>query len=261
MSSESNSAAHNVRKNYITSSLLERPELADEHQSVGGSAWPEFMVHDPIAIANWDKMMNYFSADQLSLLIEGQIAAVINMVPLQIELNLNKLPDRGVDWGVEKSVSDHESGLRPNALMGLQVVVGKGFRGRKLSISATNEMIEHDKRRGLEFVVLPVRPNDKQNYPLIPMDQYINWTTPEGLPFDGWLRVHQRLGGETIKVCRKSMIIPGTIAEWERWTDQIFPGSGSYVVSGALNPIEIDTEQNTGRYVEPNVWVVHRVRS
>ncbi|WP_156875492.1 N-acetyltransferase [Phaeobacter inhibens] len=176
-----------------------------------------------------------------------------------VEDDLTKLPDRGVDWGVEKSVLDHESGTLPNALMGLQVVVGKSFRGQKLSTSATIEMVEHAKRAGLEYVVLPVRPNDKQNYPLIPMDQYIKWTTPAGLPFDGWLRVHQRLGGETIKVCHTSMIIPGSISDWENWTGQKFPGSGSYVIPGALNPIEIDTDQNIGRYVEPNVWVVHRV--
>ena len=105
--------------------------------------------------------------------------------------------------------------------------------------------------------MLPVRPNEKQAYPLIPMADYIRWTTPAGLPFDSWLRVHKRLGGETIKICHQSMIIPGTVREWETWTGLKFPGSGRYIVPFALNPIEIDLEKDQGCYVEPNVWVVH----
>jgi hypothetical protein len=35
------------------------------------------------------------------------------------------------------------------------------------------------------------------------------------------------------------------------------PESGTYVVPGALVPIEIDRERDEGVYVEPNVWMVH----
>lgn len=258
MSSEHTSGAETSGAQYTIASLAERPDLKDQHQATGGSGWPEFMLHDPVAIANWDKLVSWFAADQLSMLIDSQVAAVINMVPLRVDPDLGKLPDRGVDWGVEKSVADHDNGTRPNALMGVQVVVGKAFRGQKLSEAAAREMIRHTRRRECEFLLLPVRPNGKQAYPLIPMDEYINWKDPDGLAFDGWLRVHQRLGGETIRICHQSMIISGTIAEWEEWTGQTFPGSGKYTVPFALNPIEIDIEQNLGRYIEPNVWVVHR---
>ena len=36
-----------------------------------------------------------------------------------------------------------------------------------------------------------------------------------------------------------------------------FPDSGSYVVPGALVPVEIDLERDEGLYREPNVWMVH----
>ncbi len=36
-----------------------------------------------------------------------------------------------------------------------------------------------------------------------------------------------------------------------------FPESGQYIVPGALVPVEIDRENDTGRYVEPNVWMKH----
>jgi hypothetical protein len=72
-----------------------------------------------------------------------------------------------------------------------------------------------------------------------------------------WLGTHYRVGGKVLKIAPESMIIKGTIAEWEQWTKMKFPASGSYVVSGALTPIQIDRENNLGTYIEPNVWVKH----
>ena len=55
------------------------------------------------------------------------------------------------------------------------------------------------------------------------------------------------------------MEIPGTLAEWEKWTNMRFPEPGGYVVEGALIPVNIDVEGDKGVYIEPNVWVVHQV--
>ena len=244
--------------NYEIHSIATRPELLDAHQVFGGAAWPEFMLHDPVAIAHWDAMMRYFANYQLSLLSGEEIIAVINAVPLRFEGCLGALPDRGVDWGVQKSVHDHESGRTPNALMGLQVVVGKTFQGKGLSKAAAREMIRLAAALGLKFVLLPIRPSDKHRFPLISMEQYVEWSNDQGLPYDSWLRVHTRLGGQIVKVCAQSMKIFGSVEEWSEWTGLEFPGSGEYVVPGALNPIEIDVKEDVGTYIEPNVWVVHR---
>ena len=91
------------------------------------------------------------------------------------------------------------------------------------------------------------------------MERYLQWTNEEGLSFDPWLRVHARLGAEMVKVCPRSMRITGTIAEWEEWAGTPFPESGSYVVPGALVPVEIDRQRGEGVYVEPNVWMRHAV--
>ena len=66
---------------YTVQSLADRPDLSGAHQTLGGSVWPEFMLHDPVAIAHWENMMRFFAGDQLSILVEGEIAAVVNMVP------------------------------------------------------------------------------------------------------------------------------------------------------------------------------------
>jgi hypothetical protein len=107
--------------------------------------------------------------------------------------------------------------------------------------------------------VAPVRPNQKSKYPLTNIDDYIQWTNEEGLPFDAWLRVHARLGARIIKPCHEAMVIHGTRAEWERWTGLKFPQSGPYYIPGALKPMEMDLEKDEGLYVEPNVWMVHTV--
>ena len=38
-----------------------------------------------------------------------------------------------------------------------------------------------------------------------------------------------------------------------------FPDSGEYIVPGALNPISADVERDEAEYVEPNVWMHHRL--
>jgi hypothetical protein len=49
----------------------------------------------------------------------------------------------------------------------------------------------------------------------------------------------------------------GTVAEVEEWCGLAFPESGTYVVEGALAPVEIDRERDHGVYREPNVWMRH----
>ncbi|MEM6666699.1 MAG: hypothetical protein AAF638_09885 [Pseudomonadota bacterium] len=237
--------------------LAETPSLADAHEELGATVWPEFMLNDPVAIANWPAMLTRFAAFQLCMEVDETLAVVANAVPLRVGVSFRDLHDRGVHWGLETAVAQSETGIEPNALMGVQVAIGAGFRGRGLSLPAAKAMIELARRHGLQHVILPVRPNGKAEFPLIPMADYMTWTRPDGLPFDAWLRVHARLGGTVHRICHQSMRIPGTVAEWTRWTGQRFPGSGDYVVDGALSPITIDMDRDLGVYLEPNVWISH----
>jgi hypothetical protein len=114
-------------------------------------------------------------------------------------------------------------------------------------------------RHGLARFVAPVRPTMKARYPLTPMARYVQWRRSDGLPFDPWLRVHTRLGAELLGVCDRSMVVNGTVDEWEDWTGMTFPDSGSYVIDGALVPVTINRETGHGEYIEPNVWMRHPV--
>lgn len=91
------------------------------------------------------------------------------------------------------------------------------------------------------------------------MERYVRWRRTDGAPFDPWLRVHWRLGGEILKTAHPSMVVEATVDEWETWSSMAFPESGDYLVPGALVPVQIDREMNVGRYVEPNVWVHHPI--
>jgi len=33
----------------------------------------------------------------------------------------------------------------------------------------------------------------------------------------------------------------------------------TYVIDNALIPIKIDIKNNIGRYIEPNIWIIHKV--
>ncbi|MGZ4248991.1 MAG: hypothetical protein ACXVUE_11875 [Solirubrobacteraceae bacterium] len=73
-----------------------------------------------------------------------------------------------------------------------------------------------------------MRPSLKDRYPITPIEQYVTWTRENGEPFDPWIRIHTRRGGQIVKAIPHSMRITGTVAEWEQWTRMKFPGDGQY---------------------------------
>jgi hypothetical protein len=139
----------------------------------------------------------------------------------------------------------------------IQIAIHPDYQSIGLSGRMVRAMGEIGRSQGFKNLVAPVRPNQKSKYPLISMDDYIQWQTDDGLPFDAWLRVHVRVGGRIIKPCHQAMTIRGSRAEWESWTGMEFPQSGEYVIPGGLNPMGLDVENDTGVYIEPNVWMVH----
>jgi hypothetical protein len=60
-----------------------------------------------------------------------------------------------------------------------------------------------------------------------------------------------------LEPAEKSMVITGSVGEWESWTNMLFPQSGAYAVPDALDLVIIDRENDVGVYVEPNLWMRH----
>jgi hypothetical protein len=241
----------------------DRPELAAEMLRLGASPWPEFLDHDVVVNELWRFLYELAPDYQFGLVEEStsSLAAMGNCIPIRWDGNPHTLPDGGIDAVLQDGVACLREDAVPTAASALMIVVSPGRLGHGISGSALRAMAEVVSRHGLADLVAPVRPTDKQRYPLIPMKRYIHWRRDDGLPFDPWIRVHERVGGEILRSASAAMRVTGTVAEWERWTGMAMPESGDYVVPGALVPVEIDRERNVGEYVEPACWVRHRVQA
>lgn len=237
------------------------PDYRDRAGDLAEASWPEFMLHDPVADENWHELFDRFREYQFALLDSenDRMAAMGNSLPFHWDQPLEELPEGGWDWVFLEAIENHKKGVEPNTQSAIQINIHPEYRSQGLSIKMVQAMRAIGKSKGFNYLVAPVRPNQKSQYPLISIDDYIEWTNDEGLPFDAWLRVHARAGARIIRPCHEAMTIPGTRAEWEEWTNLKFPQSGTYYIPGALNPMEMDTQKDEGVYVEPNVWMVHEI--
>ena len=50
----------------------------------------------------------------------------------------------------------------------------------------------------VEGVIASVRPTWKERYPLIAIEEYMEWRRDDGTHFDPWLRIHELVGGEIL---------------------------------------------------------------
>jgi len=120
-------------------------------------------------------------------------------------------------------------------------------------------MRDNAARLGFADLYAPVRPTEKHKQPLMPFAEYAALNRADGLPCDPWVRAHVRLGATIVKVAPCSMTITGTLAEWSRWTGLAFDRSGDVIVPGALSPVHVSREQDHAVYIEPNLWMHHRI--
>lgn len=238
----------------------ERPDLNDRWNEAADRVWPTFMLNDAAVNQYWSGLRRHFPDCQLYLLDDQTdvLLGVGNTVPVTWDVTVEGLPG-GIDDVLATSIGNHDSQPAATTLCALQAALLPGNTGQGLSTLIIRAMRDVASRRGLSDLIAPVRPNQKMLYPLTPIERYIQWRRSDGLPLDAWLRVHARLGAEIVRVAEQSMVIEGTVSEWENWTGLAFPESGPYVVSGALVPVTIDREADRGLYVEPNVWMRHRV--
>jgi len=245
-------------KKYQTVTAAENRDLVNRARKKIGAEWPEFMLHDPVA-EHLDTCYEILPEYQFVIAEQDkdQPLAIGNSIPLSWHDPPEHLPDEGWDWAMTQGIADVRAKSPANVLCALQIVVFTEFRGRALSGLAVEAMKKIGREHDLSALLAPVRPSRKCDFPLIPIEDYITWTDDNNLPFDPWMRIHARLGARIVKPCPRAMNINGTVAEWQNWTGLNFPGNGSYIIPGALVPVEIDIDADRGTYLEPNVWMHH----
>jgi GNAT superfamily N-acetyltransferase len=234
--------------------VAERPELMDELWGFV-EGWPEFMLKDPVAALMRPLAERYPQLQLLLLDDDDRCVGKGHAVGFEWDGVEQSLPDRGWDEVQLRAMRT----AAPTAVSALEITVRPGLRGTGLSAKLLGGMRDAVRGMGLSDLFAPVRPNQKAAEPLTPMEEYATRVRTDGLPADAWLRVHVRAGGRIVKVCPRSMTIVGSLPEWRAWTGLPFDTDGDVLVPDALAPVAVSLTRDLGVYVEPNVWIRHRV--
>ncbi len=243
-------------------SLARRPDLVPLLDRFPG-AWPAFMYHDPLSGLLYAHAAGLLAAyclvgydpDRPDVPLAKAYSAPVHWTGDPAA----DLPDGGWDAMMLHVVDDALARREPNLVSALEITVQPEYRGAGLSRQMLDALRENTARLGYRDLVAPVRPNGKHRYPELSIERYLDLRRPDGLSEDPWLRTHQRAGGRIVRIAPRSMTIVGSLAEWREWTGLPFAESGPVQVPQALAPVACDVTAGWGVYVEPNVWVHHKL--
>jgi hypothetical protein len=235
----------------------ERPDLWEHVQSehLFRDLWPEYNHHGNHTPAYFGALFPRF-ADLQVLFVDEHSSRVVargRTIPFHWDGSLEDLPE-GIDALGLRAI---KGGSAPTTLSALAAEVDRSVQGCGLSSLVIAAMVALAGAHGLGPLVAPVRPNQKDRYPLMPIDRYAEWRRDDGFPFDPWMRVHARLGARVLRAETRSMHIVAPVEEWQAWTGMVFPEDGRYVFPGGLAPLTVADHE--GDYWEPNVWMLHDV--
>ena len=238
----------------------EAPELLDRVEGLSAEVWPEYNLHGDVMNRYWGRLYEVFPDFQFVLYDDAADAVLAegHTIPCPWDGSAGGLP-AGIDGAIEAGFAASDAGAPAGALCALAIEIPPANQSRRLSPVMLSAMASIAARNGLPSVIAPIRPTWKERYPLTPIEEYARWTRADGLPFDPWMRVHVRLGARVLKPEPQSLLITGTVSEWERWTGMAFPASGDYVFPQGLAPVSIDRDADRGTYWEPNIWMEHPV--
>ena len=239
--------------------VAQRPDLIGPMWNMPNN-WPEYMLHDPVAGIYFERLSSVFPEYQLAAFDEsGIVVGKLNSLPFRWDGTDDDLPDRGWDGIQERGFTGRDRGVVPNAVSLLEARVVPECLATGLSIELLKAARRNAIGLGLTDLFGPVRPTRKDREPEVPMAEYLARSRPDGLPEDPWVRTHVRLGARLVKICPVSMTIVGTLAQWREWTGLPLKESGPVVIPGGLVPAHVSVEHGHAVYVEPNVWMHHRL--
>jgi hypothetical protein len=206
--------------------------------------WPEYNLHGDVFDDWWEPLLDELPDYQFALYDDeaGAVLAEGHTGPLAWDGEDATLPG-GIDAALRQVVETRRAGGGIDTLCALAAEVSPEARRGGLA--------------GLRRLIAPVRPSWKERYPLAPIERYVGWRRADGALLDPWMRLHERLGARVATPLPESMLISGTVAEWEGWTGLALPESGDYVFPAGLAPLRVDRDADRATYWEPNVWMIH----
>ena len=235
----------------------ERPDLWERGLD-SAAVWPEYNLHGDVLNQWWGlldvelpELQFVLHDDETDMVVaEGHTGA------FAWDGDDATLPP-GIDPALETIFRERRAGAAVNTLCALAAESPRGGRRRGLAVEILGAMRMLAERQGLRHLVAPVRPSWKERYPVTPIEEYVRWRRADGQLLDPWMRVHERLGARVSTPLPQSLLITGSVAEWESWTGLPLPASGDYVFPEGLAPLIVDVDADRCTYWEPNVWMVH----
>jgi hypothetical protein len=235
----------------------ERPDLW-KRGIESADVWPEYNLHGDV-LNQWWGLLDQELADLQFVLHDDETDTVVaegHTAAFAWDGVDATLPD-GIDQAVEVAFRDHRAGTPLDTLCALAAESPRDGRRRGLAVEILGAMRTLAERRGLRHLVAPVRPSWKERYPITPIEEYVAWRRGDGQLLDPWMRVHERLGARVSTPLPQSLLITGTVTEWESWTGLPLPADGDFVFPEGLAPLQVDRGADRCTYWEPNVWMVH----
>jgi hypothetical protein len=242
----------------VIRSRADAPHLKKAASAIEQAAWSNlgFLNYTRAHYEYYSELLDAYPEFQLCLVDEdtGYPVAVANSVPFACT-DPGDLPHEGWDWVVETAARTKQNKQPANMLGALAVSVSVLHRSKGYARVMIRSLLDLAKSKRLDGVVVPVRPTGKAQHPWVPIADYLSWTDDRGRPYDPWIRSHLSAGGRIVGPCERSMVVHEPVAFWENWSSRRFEESGAYALEGAIAPVRIDLERQTGTYEEPNVWV------
>ncbi len=241
----------------------EQFQLGEESTLLTQLTWPNYLV-EPSDIPEPSLEFSISEAELLRRMPtwgirrkgDGTLIANASAVLISADVKSDALPAAGWRFAMEAFGKNE----KPNCLCLLAANIHPAYRRQGLAALLLKKGKEIASSRGLDYMIGPVRPTAKSEFPELSMTEYLIKKNEAGETYDPWLRLHLRLGAELLNICEQSVIIQASAEKWREWTKQKLTSSGKYTLPQGLAPLDLDISKNLGIYKEPNVWVRYTLR-
>lgn len=241
----------------VMHTAAERPDLW-ERGIDSAEVWPEYNLHGDV-LNQWWGLLDVEMPELQFVLHDDEDDTVVaegHTGAFRWDGDDATLPP-SIDAAIEQIFRERRAGAQVNTLCALAAESPRGGRRRGLAVEILGAMRTIAARHGCTHLVAPVRPSWKERYPVTPIEEYVRWRRDDGQLLDPWMRVHERLGARVATPLPQSLLITGSVSDWESWTGLPLPASGDFVFPEGLAPLTVDKAADRATYWEPNVWMVH----